>query len=178
MWSEGHPLSVTANQLVADMVRKLGGFSFQELALPLDDLNRMTSGGPDLSYDFFTRPAYDHALLTGDAEFLRLTMRVMHEYKVDTGTLIHALQNHDELTMGIGLANAPLRRPPCRRESGRRHSSHVRGTIFQISPSSVATYNAPSGPCTSERTRAVGSPDTVVALVAIPPLSSCKMSRR
>src|SRR5262249_17823700 len=28
-WSEGHPLSVTANQLIAGLVRKLGGFTFQ-----------------------------------------------------------------------------------------------------------------------------------------------------
>jgi trehalose synthase len=102
VWSEGHPLSVTANQLIADMVRKLGGFTFQELALPLDDLRVMSAGGPDLSYDFFTRPAYDHALLTGDAEFLRLVHQLMRKYDVDTAGLIHALQNHDELTMGIG----------------------------------------------------------------------------
>jgi trehalose synthase len=102
VWSEGHPLSVTANQLIADMVRKLGGFTFQELALPLDDLREMSRGGPDLSYDFFTRPAYDHALLTGDAEFLRLVFQLMRDYEVDTATLIHALQNHDELTMGLG----------------------------------------------------------------------------
>jgi trehalose synthase len=101
VWSEGHPLSVTANQLLADMVRKLGGFTFQELALPLDDLRTMSAGGPDLSYDFFTRPAYDHALLTGDAGFLRLVHQLMRQYNVDTGGLIHALQNHDELTMGI-----------------------------------------------------------------------------
>lgn len=101
VWSEGHPLSVTVNQLMADMVRKLGGFTFQELALPLDDLREMTSGGPDLSYDFYTRPAYDHALLTGDAEFLRLIHKLMADYKVDTAGLIHALQNHDEMTMGI-----------------------------------------------------------------------------
>jgi trehalose synthase len=101
VWSEGHPLSVTANQLLADMVRKLGGFTFQELALPLDDLRTMSAGGPDLSYDFFTRPAYDHALLTGDAEFLRLVHQLMRKYEVDTAGLIHALQNHDELTMGI-----------------------------------------------------------------------------
>src|SRR5690349_14280319 len=101
VWSEGHPLSVTANQLLADMVRKLGGFTFQELALPLDDLRTMSAGGPDLSYDFFTRPAYDHALLTGDAEFLRLVHQLMRQYEVDTAGLIHALQNHDELTMGI-----------------------------------------------------------------------------
>ena len=101
VWSEGHPLSVTANQLLGDMVRKLGGFSFQELALPLDDLRTMSAGGPDLSYDFFTRPAYDHALLTGDAELLRLVHQLMRKYEVDTGGLIHALQNHDELTMGF-----------------------------------------------------------------------------
>jgi len=101
VWSEGHPLSVTANQLMGDMVRKLGGFTFQELALPLDDLRTMSAGGPDLSYDFFTRPAYDHALLTGDAEFLRLVHQLMRQYEVDSAGLIHALQNHDELTMGI-----------------------------------------------------------------------------
>ena len=97
----GHPLSVTANQLIADMVRKLDGFTFEELALPLDVMKEMSRGGPDLSYDFVTRPAYDHALLTGDAEFLRLLFQLMQQYGVDPGRLIHALQNHDELTMGI-----------------------------------------------------------------------------
>ncbi|MDB6088762.1 MAG: treS [Gammaproteobacteria bacterium] len=101
VWSEGHPLSNTSNQLIADMVRKLGGFTFQELALPLDDLRTMSSGGADLSYDFVTRPAYEHALLTGDAEFLRLVFQLMRRYDVDPAGLIHALQNHDELTMGM-----------------------------------------------------------------------------
>ena len=55
----------------------------------------------DLSYDFVTRPAYDHALLTGDAEFLRLVFQLMRTYNIDSGRLIHALQNHDELTMGL-----------------------------------------------------------------------------
>src|SRR2546429_252466 len=64
-------------------------------------MREMSRGGPDLSYDFVTRPAYDHALLTGDAEFLRLVFQLMREYRIDPGRLIHALQNHDELTMGI-----------------------------------------------------------------------------
>jgi trehalose synthase len=97
----GHPLSVTANQLIADMVRKLDGFTFQELALPLDVMKEMSRGGPDLTYDFVTRPAYDDALLTGDAEFLRLLFQLMRQYDVDDGRLVHALQNHDELTMGM-----------------------------------------------------------------------------
>jgi trehalose synthase len=101
VWSEGHPLSNTSNQLISDMVRKLGGFTFQELALALDDLRAMSSGGADLSYDFVTRPAYEHALLTGDAEFLRLQFRLMREFGIDPAGLVHALQNHDELTMGM-----------------------------------------------------------------------------
>jgi trehalose synthase len=101
VWSEGHPLSITANQLIADMVRKLGGFTFEELALQLDDMRAMSLGGPDLSYDFVTRPAYDDALLTGDARFLRLVFQLMRRYNIDPARLIHALQNHDELTGGL-----------------------------------------------------------------------------
>jgi len=101
VWWAGHPLSLTANQLIADTVRKLGGFTFEELAAPMDVMREEWRGGPDLSYDFVTRPAYDHALLTGDAELLRLTFQLMRNYDIDPGRLIHALQNHDELTMGL-----------------------------------------------------------------------------
>jgi trehalose synthase len=101
VWWAGHPLSVTANQLIADMVRKLGGFTFQELDFPLDEMREMGRGGPDLSYDFVTRPVYDYALLTGDAELLRLVYQLMLNYGVDSGRLVHALQNHDELTGGM-----------------------------------------------------------------------------
>lgn len=97
-WSEGHPLSEAANQLISSMVRKLGGFTFQELNLSIDDIKNMASDGADLSYDFITRPAYHHALATGDTEFLRLTMKTSRDIGVDPASLIHALQNHDELT--------------------------------------------------------------------------------
>ncbi|MEN9934684.1 MAG: maltose alpha-D-glucosyltransferase [Chloroflexota bacterium] len=100
-WSEGHPLSLVGNRLIGGMVRKAGGFSFQELNLTVDDIASMSQGGADLSYDFITRPAYHHALLTGDTEFLRLMLRTMHEYGIDPASLIHALQNHDELTLEL-----------------------------------------------------------------------------
>ena len=64
-WSEGHPLSEAANQLIASMIRKMGGFSFQELNLTMDDIKSMAESGADLSYDFVNRPAYHHALATG-----------------------------------------------------------------------------------------------------------------
>ena len=75
-WSEGHPLSEAANQLIASMVRKVGGFTFQELNLTIDDIRNGSERGADLSYDFVNRPAYHHALATGDTEFLRLTLKL------------------------------------------------------------------------------------------------------
>ena len=100
-WSEGHPLSIVCNQLIAMMVRRVGGFTFQELNLAVDDIAAMSQGGADLSYDFITRPAYHHALVTGDTEFLRLMLRTVHDYQIDPASLIHALQNHDELTLEL-----------------------------------------------------------------------------
>ena len=97
-WSEGHPLSEAANQLIGSMVRKVGGFSFQELNLTIDDIKMTSESGPDLSYDFITRPAYHYALVTADTELLRLTLRLSMEIGVDQASLVHALQNHDELT--------------------------------------------------------------------------------
>jgi trehalose synthase len=97
-WSEGHPLSEAANHLIASMVRKMGGFSFQELNLAMDDIKTMGASGADLSYDFVNRPAYHHALVTGDTEFLRLTLNLSLELGIDPASLVHALQNHDELT--------------------------------------------------------------------------------
>jgi trehalose synthase len=97
-WSEGHPLSEAANHLIGSMVRKVGGFTFQELNLTIDDIRATSEAGADLSYDFVNRPAYHHALATGDTEFLRLTLRTSLELGVDPAGLVHALQNHDELT--------------------------------------------------------------------------------
>lgn len=97
-WSEGHPLSVDASNMLAMMVRKLGGYSFQELNLCFEDYGRFGRWGADLSYDFVTRPAFCQALLTHDAEFLRLTLRLLHEYSIRPNSLVHALQNHDEIT--------------------------------------------------------------------------------
>lgn len=97
-WSEGHPLSEAANQIVSSMVRKLGGFTFQELNLSIDDIKKMGGNGADLSYDFINRPAYHHALATGNTEYLRLMLNTSLELGVQPYSLVHALQNHDELT--------------------------------------------------------------------------------
>jgi trehalose synthase len=97
-WSEGHPLSEAVNQLIASMVRKVGGFTFQELNLSIDDIKKTSERGPDLSYDFVNRPAYAHAIATGDTEFLRLTLNAALQHGLQPIRLVHALQNHDEMT--------------------------------------------------------------------------------
>lgn len=97
-WSEGHPISAAANQFISSMIRKLGGFSFQELNLSVDDIKMTSELGADLSYDFINRPAYHHAVATGDTEFLRLMLRESLKIGIDPAALVHALQNHDELT--------------------------------------------------------------------------------
>ena len=97
-WSEGHPLSEAANQMIASMVRKVGGFTFQELNLAIDDIKNTGERGADLSYDYVNRPAYHHALATGDTEFLRLTLNTALRQGLQPISLVHALQNHDELT--------------------------------------------------------------------------------
>lgn len=97
-WSEGHPLSVVSTTQIAMMIRKMGGFSFEELNLALEDLGEFTRYGPDLSYDFVTRPAFYHAVLMQDGEFLRMMHRLMKKFDIKPVSLIHALQNHDEIT--------------------------------------------------------------------------------
>ena len=49
----------------------------------MDDIKAMGESGADLSYDFVTRPAYHHALVTGDTEFLRLTLNLARAMGVD-----------------------------------------------------------------------------------------------
>ena len=97
-WSEGHPLSEAANQMIASLVRKVGGFTFQELNLAIDDIKDTSERGADLSYDYVNRPAYHHALATGDTEFVRLTLNTALRQGLQPISLVHALQNHDELT--------------------------------------------------------------------------------
>lgn len=96
-----HPLSVVGTNDVAMLVRKLGGWTFHELNVPLKDLKRYTDSGPDLSYDFATRAQALYALLSGDAGPLRLSFRWMLEAGVQPVAFVHDLQNHDELTFQL-----------------------------------------------------------------------------
>lgn len=93
-----HPLSVQGTNSIAMMTRKLGGYSFHELNVPLRELKAYTEHGPDLSYDFFTRAQCLHALLMEDATLLRQAFQFLLDADVQPIGLVHDLQNHDEIT--------------------------------------------------------------------------------
>jgi trehalose synthase len=97
-WHYQQPLSPLATNYIAFLIRKLGGWSFQELNMSYEDIKAFTKEGPDLSYDFFTRSESLHALLTGDAALLRLSYNLMINADLNPMSLVHDLQNHDEIT--------------------------------------------------------------------------------
>src|SRR5439155_12253284 len=93
-----HPLSILRTHELAFITRRLGGWTFHELNVPLKQLRKYTQDGPDLSYDFFTRAQVLHALVNGDAGPLRLAHRHLQAAGVEPIGLVHDLQNHDEIT--------------------------------------------------------------------------------
>lgn len=145
-WSEGHPVSQAANQLIGSMVRKVGGFTFQELNLGMDDILNTGRVGPDLSYDFITRPAYQYAMVTGDTEFLRLVLREAKALGIDQASLVHALQNHDELTYELVHFASNHRDDVYELEgrswTGGEMAEHIRETLRQKITGDAAPYNS------------------------------------
>jgi maltose alpha-D-glucosyltransferase/alpha-amylase len=95
------PLSKVSTQDIAFSIRKLGGYSFQEFAAPLATLKEFAPNGPDLSYDFFTRAEVLYGLINGNVLPLRLAHHFLLDAGVQAGTLIHDLQNHDEITFQL-----------------------------------------------------------------------------
>jgi trehalose synthase len=146
-WSEGHPLSEAANQLIASMVRKVGGFTFQELNLTIDDIQSSAERGADLSYDFINRPAYHHALATGDTEFVRLTLNLSMKHGVEPASLVHALQNHDEMTYELvhfeTFHAQDLFTFRSRQLTGHELAMTVRQDLLDHLAGDAAPYNAP-----------------------------------
>jgi len=92
------PLAKVASTEIAMAARKLGGFTYQEFAGPLATLKDFAPNGPDLSYDFFTRAQALYGLINGDALPLRLAHHFLLEAGIQANTLVHDMQNHDEIT--------------------------------------------------------------------------------
>lgn len=92
------PLAKVATTDIAMAARKVGGYTYQEFAGPLATLKDFAPQGADMSYDFFTRAQALYGLINGDALPLRLAHHFLLEAGVQSNTLVHDLQNHDEIT--------------------------------------------------------------------------------
>ncbi|ABS27514.1 trehalose synthase [Anaeromyxobacter sp. Fw109-5] len=92
------PLAELGTEDIAMFLRKIGGWSFQELNVPMDQFKDFGTHGPDLGYDFFTRAECFHPVITQDARPCRLEHQLLLEKEIKHGELIHDLQNHDEIT--------------------------------------------------------------------------------
>ena len=83
--------------------------------------------------------------MTGDTEFLRLMLKTMRDYKIDPASLIHALQNHDELTLEL----VHFWTLPCldtytfggKSWTGETLREHLRATMHERLTGSNAPYN-------------------------------------
>lgn len=98
-FSEMHPLSDIANHMLAMMIRKFGGYSFQELNLPLKEIKDSLELGCELSYDFLLRAACLYSLATQTSELLKLCYQRLLEEDLQPMQFVHALQNHDEINL-------------------------------------------------------------------------------
>ncbi len=160
-WSQGHPLSLVSTDLISMLTRKLGnfsnkygGFTYQELNLSINDMKTMLQLGSDFSYDFITRTAYVHALISEDADFLRLNLALMNKAKISPIRFIHALQNHDEIT--YELTEFSINAEKEFFYKGKEYTGQeIRKKIRDEDFSKILTKNTPyilpsgNGPCTT-----------------------------
>jgi trehalose synthase len=78
--------------------RKLGAHTYVENNVPINQYSGFMQHGADLGFDFFTRAEGVHPIITQDARVLRIAAQAVLAGGIDFGSLIHALQIHDEIT--------------------------------------------------------------------------------
>jgi trehalose synthase len=143
-WLGGHPLSSQVTDLLGTMIRKFGGFSFQELNTDLEVIRKSLSSGPEFNYDFCTRPGYLYALVLGDGGPLRLMLRQMLSYGVQPTRLVHGLQNHDELmleTTHLSVLGEQVFEWEDNRQTGDSLFEHIHEEVVSATTGDRAPYN-------------------------------------
>jgi len=153
-WSEKHPLSIVATNQISMLIRKIGGFSFQELDATIEEIQAYGQYGPDFAYDHLTRAAYCNALINADATLLKYIYSEIQRLKLPLTRLIHAMQNHNEISYFLGH----LARPKGEKvyyndkevEANSLRKQLMRDDLTRIS-GGQAPYNLISriGPCTT-----------------------------
>ena len=143
-WLGGHPLSTHVTDLLGMMIRKLGGFSFQELNTDLEKIQKSLASGSEFNYDFCTRPGYLYAMVLGDGGPLRLIMRQMLAYGIQPTRLVHGLQNHDELMLELThlrVNGTEIFEYEDKRESGDKLFQRIHEEVIAATSGDRAPYN-------------------------------------
>ena len=143
-WLGGHPLSTRVTDLLGMMIRKLGGFSFQELNTDLEEIQRSLESGSEFYYDFCTRPGYLYALVKGDGGPLRLMLRELLAFGLQPNRFVHGLQNHDELmleTTHLRVHGARVFEYEGTRERGDHLFERIHRDVIAATTGDEAPYN-------------------------------------
>lgn len=97
-----------AQEMLSLWIRKIGAYSAVTTSGTLDSMKNVPS---DLLYDAVTKSALLHALITEDAEALRMIYRIILESKIETKRLVHVLQPFDQHACEwVELMHAPKKK--------------------------------------------------------------------
>ncbi len=91
------PFSLTYSDLLAQMSRKMGGFSFQKLTLSYPSIQTFLEYGPEFVYDFAGKSAFIHTLLQKRCDLLFYIYRELFSKSFPLYRLIHSLQIEEGL---------------------------------------------------------------------------------
>ena len=95
---EGHPLSLTISDLLAQMTRKMGGYSFQDLEVSIPSMKAFLAYGPEFMQDYLLKNAFLHGLLRQNKDLLTLSYSILQKQNLDPVRLIHSLQTSSEFS--------------------------------------------------------------------------------
>ena len=143
-WLGGHTLSTRVTDVLGMMIRKFGGFSFQELNTDFEEIRRSLESGSEFNYDFSTRPGYLYALVLGDGGPLRLMLREMLACGIQPARFVHGLQNHDELmleTTHLRVNGSRIFEYEGHQESGDSLFQRIHEEVIEVTSGNQAPYN-------------------------------------
>lgn len=95
-------------EMLSLWIRKMGGYSIAQTNGTLDSLK---NGSADLLCDAITQPALLHALITQDAEALRMIYQLLLMNQIEAKQMVHTLKSFDPYACEWGeLIHAPKKK--------------------------------------------------------------------
>jgi trehalose synthase len=96
-----HIFAKYSSNLISMLARQFNGFTYHDINTSIDEMKDLSSYGTDLSYDFFTKTALIHAILSHDTSYLRLVSNVLLQSDLQPLQFIHGMQTQDEISLSL-----------------------------------------------------------------------------